>query len=83
MPTKGMNMFAPGNKVNLHPAILEDTSVKADHHLFHRVLNENRTGEVVQLDTTMSSATVFKYWIQFHGFKVLLKEDHFVLLSKD
>jgi hypothetical protein len=76
-------MFASGNKVKLNPTILEDESTKSNHHFFIRVLNENSTGEVLRLDTEKSTGHIFKYWIQFPRFNALLKEDHFVLLSKE
>ena len=75
-----MSIFAAGDKVKLNVAILEDESQKANHHLFKEVYKQKGTGEVINLDTENSTKEVSKYWVQFHFFKILLQEEHLVLL---
>lgn len=78
-----MSMFAPGYKVKINPAVLEDLTVKVNHHLFQEAIKHNVTGVVVELDAPRSSATEFWYRVQFHYFTAPLKEDHLILQSKE
>ena len=74
-----MSMFAPGNKVKIDVAILEDQSQKSNHHLFREVYKVKGVGEVLHLDTEASTKEVFKYWVKFHFFSILLAEEYLVL----
>lgn len=74
-----MSLFAPGNKVKVNVAILEDQSQKANHHLFQEVYKQKGTGEIICLDTDTSSKEVFYYWVKFSFFKIRLKEEYLVL----
>ena len=74
-----MSMFAPGNKVKVDVAVLEDPSQKSNHHLFQEVYKQKGTGEVLRLDTESSTKEIFKYWVKFHFFKILIEEKYLVL----
>ena len=74
-----MSLFAPGNKVKVDVAILEDPSQKANHHLFKEVYKVKDTGEVLRLDTERSTKESFKYWVKFHFFNILIDEKYLVL----
>lgn len=74
-----MSMFAPGNKVKIDVAILEDQSQKSNHHLFQEVYKQKGTGEVIGLATEKSTKEVFKYWVKFHFFNILIDEKYLVL----
>jgi len=72
-------MFAPGDEVKVDAAILEDQTQKANHHLFKEVYKVKGVGEVFHLDTEKSTTEVFKYWVRFHFFKILIDEKYLVL----
>ena len=74
-----MSMFAPGNKVKVDVAFLEDFSQKSNHHLIKDVYKQKVTGEVVSLDTERSTKESFKYWVKFHFFNILMDEKYLVL----
>ena len=77
-----MSMFAIGDKVKINTAVLEDQTVKSNHHLFEEALKHNVTGEIVESDTQRTSGNAYWFRVKFHFFTAPLKEDHLVLLSK-
>jgi hypothetical protein len=72
-------MFAPGNKVKVDVAFLEDQSQKSNHHLIRDVYKHKVTGEVLGLDMDRSTKETFRYWVKFHFFNILLDEKYLVL----
>jgi hypothetical protein len=76
-------MFRADNKVKINPEVLEDTSVKANHHLFQEALKHNVTGTVVELDQERSKPMAFWYRVKFHFFTAPLKENQIVLFTKE
>jgi len=71
-------MFTAGNQVKIDVAILEDQSHKSNHHLVREVYKMKGVGEVLHLDTEKSTKEVFKYWVKFHFFNILLDEKYLV-----
>ena len=72
-------MLKEGTPVKLNPAVLEDQSLKSNHHLLKRILEEERPGEVVNLDHAKSTGEMFRYWVKFYYGKILLLEQYILL----
>lgn len=77
-----MSLFAVGDQVKINPDVLEDQSVKANHHLFQEALKHNVTGEIVGPYPERTNGTEYWFRVKYHFFTVPLKEDHMILLSK-
>lgn len=69
-------MLKEGTLVNVALAVLEDQPVKSNHHLLERIIKEDRTGEVINVDTERSSKETFRYWVKFHYAKILLSDEY-------
>jgi hypothetical protein len=66
-------MLQKEGQVKLHPAVLEDPSLQSNHHLIRRMLKEEVTGKVLRAENE-------KYWVQFTFFRILLSDQHLVLV---
>jgi hypothetical protein len=59
-----------GQLVKLNPALLENEKRKSNHHLFKRIMEEDRTGEVLNYE---NSEHYKGWWVKFHYGKILLQ----------
>ena len=73
-----MTMFRPEDTVKLSPAVLEDLSVKTNHHLLSRILREELVGTIREQDLEKTTPQAFYYWVSFHYASFLLSEFHIV-----
>lgn len=73
-----MTMFRPEDTVKLSPAVLEDASVKTNHHLLSRILREELIGTIREQAVDKSTPQAFYYWVSFHYATFLLSEFHIV-----
>ena len=71
-----MTLFKAGDVVTLNPSILEDESLKRNHHLLSRILREGSEGVVREQDADKSTPQAFYYWVKFHYAAFLLSEFH-------
>ena len=69
-------MLKEGTQVKLNPSVLEDHSLKSNHHLLKRIIEEDRAGEVVKVDTAKSTKETLQYWVKFHYAKILLPQQY-------
>jgi hypothetical protein len=69
-------MYPSGYPVKLNPAVLEDQSLKSNHHLFRRILQEERMGEIREKDAAKSTPDTTRYWVKFQFVAILLSEQH-------
>ena len=74
--------FNPGDKVQLNPIVLEEDPRKNNHHLYERILKENREGTVVRLDNSYEWFGEDCFWVKFNYATILLSEKHFHLLKE-
>lgn len=72
-------MLKEGTQVKLNPTVLEDQSLKTNHHLLKRIIEEERAGEVVNLDHARSTGELFRYWVKFYYGKILLPEQFIII----
>ena len=73
-----MQPLKPGDKVKLSPSILEDEKRKQSHFFFKRIIEEDRTGEVVRYENSDKHKG---WWVKFHYGKILLNEDQTILIT--
>lgn len=73
-----MTLHRPNDTVKLSPAVLEDDSVKTNHHLLSRILREDMIGTIREQDMDKSTPKAFYYWVSFHYATFLLSEFHIV-----
>jgi hypothetical protein len=73
-----MTLHRPHDTVKLSPAVLEDLSVKTNHHLLSRILREELIGTIREQDVDKSTPQAFYYWVSFHYATFLLSEFHLV-----
>ncbi|HEY1114365.1 MAG TPA: hypothetical protein VGE66_12420 [Chitinophagaceae bacterium] len=71
-----MTLHRPDDTVKLSPAVLEDASVKTNHHLLSRILREEMIGTIREQDMNKSTPQAFYYWVSFHYATFLLSEFH-------
>lgn len=83
LPSPAMSMMQVGYKVKINPSVLEDGTVKANHHLFQEALKHNVTGEIVERDRERTKGNEYWFRVKFHFFTAPFKEDHMILLAKE
>jgi hypothetical protein len=71
-----MPLLKAGDTVKLNPAILEDLTLKQNHHMLSLMLKEDRAGIITQQDLKHSSPKAFFYWVKFSFFTIRLSEFH-------
>jgi hypothetical protein len=76
-----MTMHRPNDPVKLNPAVLEDVSVKRNHHLLSRILREEKVGVIREQDMDKSTPQAFYYWVTFHYGSFLLSEFHLMKVA--
>jgi hypothetical protein len=76
-----MTLHRPNDTVKLSPAVLEDLSVKTNHHLLSRILREEMIGTIREQDMEKSTPQAFYYWVSFHYATFLLSEFHILKAS--
>jgi hypothetical protein len=74
-----MTLFAQGDAVKLNPAVLQDETLKPNHHVLSRMLREDRQGTVTEQDFQRSHPSSFYYWVKFPFFTIRLSEAHLQL----
>jgi hypothetical protein len=76
-----MTIHRPNDFVKLNPAILEDKTLKRNHHLLSRILREEKIGVIQAQDMEKSTPQAFFYWVSFHYASFLLSEFHLMKLA--
>lgn len=76
-----MTMLRPNDSVKLNPAVLEDASVKTNHHLLSRLIKEDQVGLIREQDMNKSTPQAFYYWVSFYYGAFLLSEFHLMKVA--
>jgi hypothetical protein len=71
-----MQQLNKGQIVKLSPVLLEDESKNANHFLYKRIIEEERTGEVLNYE---NSEYYKGWWVKFHYAKILLQPEEIIV----
>ncbi|MCU7552810.1 hypothetical protein OCK74_27070 [Chitinophagaceae bacterium LB-8] len=65
--------------VTVDPSILEDQTVKSNHHLFERIIANKELGVIQNLDVEKSKEQKANlYWVKFHIAAIRIDEKYLV-----
>lgn len=72
-----MQQLKSGDRVKVNPQVLEDQTRKSNHHILRRIIEEDKTGEIMKQGETINQSG---WWVRFHYATVLLEPDQVVTL---
>ena len=71
-----MQKIKSGDRVKVNPKVLQDQTRKANHHILRRMIEEDRTGEIIKQGETINHSG---WWVRLPYATVLLEPEQVII----